>query len=311
MGDALDDFIGGSAEWPFSSRRTGRPGLSSEKAHIRREITKLNARLAELDEAANRFGDEPPVGTVVTFQKRFPNSLKAYSYAALRVGAERAVGTGWFLTGRDGKQPRTWEWLTDFIGDGPFRIILPYAYMEGPGGEVVAFTPDKAPDWSEIARLARKTSLALERHKRPGNESPSFKVASTSQNDLLGEGAPNPAAPFHAVRALTTPHWEVVNRVTGELKTVFPTDRDGERRARQSAHDRNRAVWDGQYAGGHTEPPVGSRVRSKGDLRLWAERRAGGWVRFNGDTIQAIRLSWPSVRRQLKVVEPGQGRTDG
>lgn len=215
MSDAADDFMGGDIESPFPPRR-GRPGLTGERAKIIRdlrtaqnEMRKAQDRLAELNAAASRFGPEPPVGTVITFTKRFPGSLKTYSYAALRVGPERAVGGGWFLTGRDGKRPQTWAWLCDFIGDGPFRVIEPddstarflggkskffnvvvnehmpsdMVLMFDEAGEVLRVGVDPAFGRAdELADLIANKKIALSAvTKRPGDEFPSTKAAAPGE----------------------------------------------------------------------------------------------------------------------------------
>jgi hypothetical protein len=298
-------------DWPHWQRRAAanRPGLSSERQHIAREMKKLMDRVAELDAAADRFGEEPPVGTVITFQKHFPHSLKTYSYAALRVGPERVAGAGWYLTGRDGAQPRTWEWLTDFIGDGPFRVIAPESgkskffnalfddrtpsnmvlVVDEAGKTTLGVDPAR-PKMADLARAARKLGL--------------FTVAPEEIERPL-ERVANPVAPFYAVETGGT--WAVCDsRVADQPATVvaFPVAHDGERRARQSAADRNRAVWR-TYRAGLTEPPVGARVRSKSNPKLWAVRENNGWARYNGSTLQCARLRWETTRRQLGgTVEP-------
>lgn len=309
MGDALDDHMGGGG-WPFASRptarryyerhqltsRPGKPGLSSERAHIEREMEKLRTRSAELDEAANRFGAEPPVGTIVDFRKHFPGSLKTYSYAALRVGPERKVGGGWFLTGRDGAEPRTWEWVCDFIGDGPFRVIPP-----------------------ETSKNAAVDSVELRATKRPGDEFPSFEQVpgpgESGYNAAKFEGGVrhknhNPVAPFIAAPGKFTGDWLVLDlrkpHFDNQVVRYFAGS-DGERRARQSAADHNRIVWKTFRNGPHlTFMPPGSRVRSKTNPKLWAQCGDDGrWTRYNGSMIQSIGLSQDSMLRQLsRAIEP-------
>jgi hypothetical protein len=306
MGDAMGDY--GMYD---TRRRVDRPGLSSERRHIEREMAKLRARVAELDAAADRFGEEPPVGTVITFEKQFPNSIKTYSYAAIRTGPERVAGAGWFLTGRDASQPRTWAWLTDFIGDGPFRVIAPesgkskfFNVMLGDhtfsnmvlavdeAGKTTLGVDPARPKMTDLARAARKLGL--------------FTVAPEEVKRPL-ERVANPVAPFYAIETGDRLSWAVCDSRVAEQPAVvvaFPADHDGERRARQSAADRNRVVWH-SYRAGLEEPPVGARVRSKSNPRLWAVREDNGWTRYNGSVMQCARLRWETARRQLGgTVEP-------
>lgn len=329
MGDhGLDELLG-TGDWPDwlgsgSGRRINRPGLSSERRHIEREMAKLRARQAELDAAASRFGEEPPVGTVITFQKHFPNSIKTYSYAAIRTGPERVAGAGWFLTGRDASQPRTWAWLTDFIGDGPFRVIMPESIsgkaaffkamtnrnmpsnmvlvVDETGKATVGVDPatprEPATDWDTALRAARKQAVIVDlvQTKRPGDEFPSYVAAPGRSNY-------NPLAPF--VAHFDADMWKVLNRSTNDqVVKSYRADEDGERRARQSAVDRNRLAWK-SFRGGLNVLPVGSRVRSKANPKLWAVRHNNGWARYNGDVVQGVRLTQDTMLRQLgDAIEP-------
>lgn len=320
MGDALDDFMGGRTDWPFPFRGgANRPGLSSERRHIEREMDKLRARLGELDEAANRFGEEPPVGTVITFKKRFPESIKTYSYAAIRTGPERVAGAGWYLTGRDGSRARTWGWLTDFIGDGPFRVIAP----EPDSGKASFFNvlfDDRMP--SNLVLVVDETGRAtvgvdpvgLRTDSEPARN---LKPASDEfEAETFIKKAKWALEPFWTTFVEATINssaaWVVRDRrVTsdsagpgGAVVATFPADDDGERRALQSAADRNRLARR-EMLKLETEPPVGARVRSVTNRRCWARREPQGWVRYNGTTIQGVRLSWSEVRRQLGRIEAG------
>jgi len=338
MSDAEDDYFGAdngidATVADLQRRASGRPGLSSERRHIEREMAKLQARLGELDEAANRFGDEPPVGTVITFQKHFPNSIRTYSYAALRTGPERATGAGWFLTGRDGSQPRTWAWLTDFIGDGPFRVIAPEAgkssffnvlfddrmpsnmvLVVGDRGKAhVGVDPTAAS--RDALRQAKRSSFErydADRTERVAAPGEAGYDAATFEATVRHKQH-NPVAPFVAL--LVDDKWRVLDlrgRTLGEQMMSgksypgsYADSEDGKRRAEQSASDRNRLLWK-RFRNGLVEPPVGARVRSKSNPNLWAVRSVDGWIRRNGIRVQGVKLSWTETRRQLGGdVEPG------
>jgi len=332
MSDAEDDYFGAdngidrdTSAAAFWRRTGGRPGLSSERRHIEREMAKFQARLGELDEVANRFGEEPPVGTVITFQKHFPNSLKTYSYAAIRTGPERAVGAGWFLTGRDGKEPRTWEWLTDFIGDGPFRVIA----SEPDGGKASFFNVlfnDHMPSNMVLAvdeagrismgvdparvdrpNLAKRMGDEFSHVAAPGQSNYDPEKFEAATRAKYAETALEPFWTTFVDATINTPAvWAVRDRRAtsdsagpgGAVVATFPTGDDGERRALQSAADRNRLARR-EMLKLEAEPPVGARVRSTINRRYWARREPQGWVRYHNTTIQGVRLSWSEVRRQL------------
>lgn len=52
---------------------------------------------------------EPPIGTVITFERTWEG--RTYLYAAVR------SEPGWFLTGKAGSRVRTWAELQKFAGD--------------------------------------------------------------------------------------------------------------------------------------------------------------------------------------------------
>lgn len=332
MGDAADDareYAAIEADYDanmYRKPRGPRPThLPTARERAERELAAAQERLAALDAVADRFGEEPPVGTVITFRKRFPDSNREYSYAALRTKSERVVGGGWFLTGRDGSRPRTWEWLTEFIGDSRFRVIEPpgWSWADDDGkplppvksffvaqDEAAAFLGATA----AAIRLRENATVAPlpgEPEKTPapgesGYDAAKFEAATRRKYH-------NPLAPFTLV--IKAGQWTVLDRresdANRQIVATFPADADGVRRADQSVRDRNRAVREDILAL-RVEPPVGARVRSMDNRHLWAQRMPGGWMRFHGKTMQAVRLSWPTVCRQLSQggwssdrIEPG------
>jgi hypothetical protein len=352
MGDALDDFMGGRTDWPFPLHGSAnRPGLSSERRHIEREMDKLRARLGELDEAANRFGEEPPVGTVITFKKRFPHKPnttmadKTYSYAAIRTGPERVAGAGWYLTGRDGSQPRTWAWLTDFIGDGPFRVIAPEFDGGGKASFFNVLFDDRMPSnlvlivdetgkttvgvdpaepgrvtMSDLARATRKLGtfgVAPEDVERPlaapgesGYDPEKFEAATRAK---YAETALEPFwAMFVEATINSSAAWVVRDRrVTSDSAgpggvVVATFPADDDGKRRALQSVADRnRPVRREMLKLKTEPPVGARVRSVVNRRSWARREPQGWVRYSGTRIQGVRLSWAEVRRQLGRIEAG------
>lgn len=114
------------------------------------------AALKTLTEAMatfERFGDEPGVGEVIRFTKRFTSGGKLYLYAALRT--ER----GWYVTGRtpgmtavvERNGSVTWENLIEFIGDGK-------AWISATWTEVPTLNPEVPAD---DAALLEKVTNAL------------------------------------------------------------------------------------------------------------------------------------------------------
>ena len=110
--------------------------------------------LTEVMATFERFGDEPGVGEVIRFTKRFIGGSKTYSYAALRT--ER----GWFTTSRSattaslpvGRNGSTaWEDLIEFIGDGK-------AWISSSWTEVPSLNPEIPAD---DAALLEKVTNAL------------------------------------------------------------------------------------------------------------------------------------------------------
>jgi hypothetical protein len=59
---------------------------------------------------------EPPVGTVITFQRVWRG--RGYHYAAVR------SEPGWYLTGKAGNRPRTWVELQQFAGDAAMGAMV-------------------------------------------------------------------------------------------------------------------------------------------------------------------------------------------
>lgn len=100
------------------------------------------AAQAELRDAERRtrqrFGSEPDVGTVLTFQKRF-DGAQPYWYAAIR------TPVGWYLTGRQ-VESMDWRALCDFIGDGQCAVATEWEKLPDVGEPTHAtiHTVDKA-----------------------------------------------------------------------------------------------------------------------------------------------------------------------
>lgn len=78
------------------------------------QINKLNEQLAETlreIEKLNALPDEPTVGSVVKFTKRYSKFGPRYNYAAIRTSA------GWFLTGTGRANAQTWSEILTVAGD--------------------------------------------------------------------------------------------------------------------------------------------------------------------------------------------------
>lgn len=269
-------------------------GETPREEALRRAIARDQAELARLEterEAlAKRFGEEPPTGSVITFTKFYPGSVRPYSYAALRAGRP-LMADGWWLTGREAKSPRTWAELCEFIGDAPFRVIDPN------GNTVTMRTSAPEPNTATPIRLVHADELT---------ETVSRWVDAFNGNVS--------DSPFIVGREANQGRWQVIDeRLSGdfagavEIVKTFPANDKGEVRARQSVRDRNTA-WRAErdaILSLETEPPVWSRVTSLDKAKLWARRQPDGWVRYNGYAVQAVRLTWRSVRDTLGAMRPG------
>jgi hypothetical protein len=142
MGDAADDMLrttdffdyvmGGlfdTPAWREEIHRSFRDSDTFEKgtktmatrAELERQVNALlnqATRLQEALEALDRYPEEPPAGTVISFKKRFSRYGTEYDYAAIRVTGS-SDGTGsWYTTGPRSPKGYTWEALCDFMG-GP------------------------------------------------------------------------------------------------------------------------------------------------------------------------------------------------
>lgn len=286
-----------------STRRLLRPtssGLTPREEALRRAIARDQAELAKLEtereRMAERFGTEPPRGTVITFPHRYPSSHKTYTFAALR-------GTSyWYLTGRETKE-YSWSELCAFIGDAPFRTIPPAAgkaaWMMDPTGIAARRVLVLEDEATKLLRSATEPKSATERALERLQRFSATIVASDGRwividDQIYGGGG----------IVETDPETGLPN----DAVAVFSADHKGEKRARQSARDRNRAYRE-QVRRLEVEPPVWSRVSSVDDHRKWARRQEDGWVRYSGTAIMAVRLSWDSVKLQLGEMRPGTGRS--
>lgn len=352
MGDMLDDDMD---RWDDErvSRAFARPDRATQRlsreATLRRSIARSERELAELEsrreELAQRFGEEPPVGSVIAFVKMFPGSAKTYTYAALRTGGERVVGSGWFLTGRDGSRPRTWESLCEFIGNGPFRVIPASdaqprkAWAINADGASTEFYPRHVapeafqPALGRSVRAGRKSAIAVfptsgkavfDSFLRGFGVLPRSDVLSATEPKSMTELALEKLRPFIVGReGDENGRWLVIDErlyaggiteidpetgLSRDVVKTYPASDKGEARARQSVRDRNRAYRE-QIRRLEIEPPLWSRVSSVDDARKWARRQGDGWIRYNGSTVVAVRLNWESVKLQLGEVRPGTGQS--
>lgn len=86
--------------------------MSSKLEKALAELERAQAQLAEVTKQLKRFPEEPPVGTVLRFYKRFEYG-RVYTYVAFR-----ATHRDWFVTGRTvAGVPQSWDTLVEFIGD--------------------------------------------------------------------------------------------------------------------------------------------------------------------------------------------------
>lgn len=96
------------------------PGTSTQRKQDRleRELARLESELARLESLPKEpdYGDEP---VLLFWQKQFGGAGLTYSYAALKIAADR-----WVVTGRSGNRPGTftWEELLDFIASGSHEM---------------------------------------------------------------------------------------------------------------------------------------------------------------------------------------------
>lgn len=86
--------------------------MNSKLENAIAELKRAQAQLAKVTEQLKRFPEEPPVGTVLRFYKRF-------GYGRIRpYVAFRASHREWFITGRGvSGTPKSWDTIVEFIGD--------------------------------------------------------------------------------------------------------------------------------------------------------------------------------------------------
>lgn len=86
--------------------------MNSKLENAIAELKRAQAQLAEVTKQLKRFPEEPPVGTVLRFYKRF-------GYGRIRpYVAFRASHREWFITGRGvSGMPKSWDTIVEFIGD--------------------------------------------------------------------------------------------------------------------------------------------------------------------------------------------------
>ena len=143
-------------------------------ADLRGEINKLQ-----------RFPQEFPVGTVLTFVKQYParnvetgffnqpvegayidgegRPVQAYTYSAVRTEA------GWFTTAQRGKAGGnpTWAELVEFIGDAQCAVAEAWREIPvTPDGVAALVTPAVTDDEKEELRREIKKTLTSARAKR-------------------------------------------------------------------------------------------------------------------------------------------------
>lgn len=83
-------------------------------------IEELLLRYVAEDAERSRFPAQPPLGSVLRFEKTYSEGGRAYTYVAVRVGKT------WYLTGsRAGAM--SWDDLTECIGDGTCHLVTSYA----------------------------------------------------------------------------------------------------------------------------------------------------------------------------------------
>ena len=94
-----------------------------EEPEMKKSEALAAALVAELEREARiveRYGEEGPDGTVVSFRRRFPNSLTRYRYAAIRANGL------WYITGPNSPKGYTWEEFTTWLEEAEttkFRVL--------------------------------------------------------------------------------------------------------------------------------------------------------------------------------------------
>lgn len=120
--DALNrEYFSEEDEEPVNLSDSKMP-MSTVDAEIKRKLQErrnereVTARLALVD----AYGEDTyPVGTVITFEKKFTGVKKTYTYAAIKGDEDK-----WFSTGHDCVQGATFTWdsLIEFLVTGPFPV---------------------------------------------------------------------------------------------------------------------------------------------------------------------------------------------
>lgn len=308
IGETYDPPVHPLRSSSLFARPARTPGSSTREYALRKRIERDQAALAELEIRRERFGAEPAVGTTIVFVKAFDkpsplNGRTRYPYAALR------TETGWYLTGRE-TGAKSWDELTEFIGDGEFVAYDPpakFAEWTSPfaGLAGIADKLRNFPKFKVISDPRMPTGVLVVMTE--GEEHDHVHV---SVDPAWVKPRRDPLAPFAAMRVpdARPERWQVV-RWSDDYSDAYETVRSfgggaGQIHAIQSAAARN-AAYQHDVLTLKVEPPVGARVRAKSNHRIWARREPNGWTRYNGTTVQGVRLSFDTVRYQLGPMEPG------
>lgn len=113
---------------------------------IRERIHADLARLAEAEALATRFPAEPPIGSILRFERKFARSDVAYQYVAFR-----APNGAWYLTGQslDNMTP-SWVELRDLISNEPCDMAMTWNEIPVNEPEAVDQVTDPAKWWELV-----------------------------------------------------------------------------------------------------------------------------------------------------------------
>lgn len=104
-----------------------------------RQLAEVLSKIVTSESEFDRFPVEPPDGTVLRYQKTFPNPPgRAYTYVALRAGGR------WYRTGQHNK-PIDWLELRDDIANWPCHVAT--AWGEIPQAPESLFEGVDPADW--------------------------------------------------------------------------------------------------------------------------------------------------------------------
>lgn len=115
-----------SDELTFSRLRQGTPTvirgrrLTDDDVNV---ISQLDAALASYLTMSSRWPAQPPVGSILRWERRFSSNPEAHAYTYV---ALRATDDQWYVTGRSKQSVTDWPGVQQLISNNPCWIVTEY-----------------------------------------------------------------------------------------------------------------------------------------------------------------------------------------